>query len=147
MDRPTFEEWALKLAENCALRSTCARRQAGAVAVDEHNRIVSVGYNGVPRGFVHCTDVPCAGADEPSGGSASDNCIAVHAEINCIINAERPYSVYRMFLTASPCFKCALALANLPCLEEVIYLEDYPDDRGRKIIRQAGVKLTKHRRV
>lgn len=147
MTRPTIEEWALQLAQQCARRSTCARRQAGAVALDEHGRVVSVGYNGVPRGFVHCTESPCAGAAEPSGGSASDSCIAVHAEINCIINAESPYSIHRIFLTASPCLKCALALANLPNLEEVVYTEDYPDARGRGIIRQAGIKLTKYRRA
>lgn len=147
MDRTTFEEWALKIAMTCAARSTCIRRQAGAVAVDEHCRIVGIGYNGVPRGFVHCTLSPCPGANEPSGGSASDNCEAVHAELNCIINSTDLRSIHRMFLTASPCFKCALVLANLPELEEVVYIEDYPDAKGKTVLARANIRLTKHQRV
>ncbi len=144
MTRPTIEEWALDLAKSCAERSTCIRRKAGAVALSKHGRLVSIGYNGVPRRFTHCIDTPCAGAEEPSGGSASDQCCAVHAEINCIINAHAPYDIYRLFLTTSPCFKCALALANLPNLEGVMYLEDYLDGRGREVIKHADIKLIKY---
>jgi len=143
--REPFYEFALKLASLASERSTCARsgelKKRGAIAVDENNRIVSMGWNGVPQGFTHCTDVPCKGANQPAGGSSSDDCIAVHSEINCIINAHSPKFIYKMYVTHSPCLKCALALANLPNLKELYYREEYADTRGLNVLKKTCIKL------
>lgn len=145
MSREPFYKTAMELASIIATRSTCARsaglKQRGAIATDGNNCIISMGYNGVPRGFVHCTDVPCKGAKQPSGGSASDDCMAVHAEINCIINSASPQSIVRLYLTHSPCFKCALALANLVNLNEIYYKEEYGDTRGIEILRGTDIRI------
>jgi len=149
MKRPSVEDMAMEIAFVVAKRSTCARalvgvRGRGAVALDHYSRIIGVGYNGVPSGFPHCTEVPCPGACQPTGGSAHDDCEAVHAEINCIINSHGPRYIWKMFLTHSPCFKCALALANLPSIEEVRYTHEYGDTRGLDILERAHIRIVKH---
>ena len=48
----------MEIAELVSSRSTCLRRQVGAVLVrDKH--IISTGYNGAPRGVTHCLDMGC----------------------------------------------------------------------------------------
>lgn len=145
MSRKLFRDSMLNIAGEIAKRSTCARssgaKQRGAIAIDEFDCMVSVGFNGVPRGFPHCTEAPCKGAKQPSGGSASDDCMAVHAEINCIINSHSPKSIHKMYLTHSPCFKCALALVNLVNLKEIYYLEEYGDTRGIEILRESNIQI------
>ena len=137
-----FDTWAMSLAKHAATRSTCARRNAGAVAVDDQRRIVSIGYNGVPSGYPHCTpETPCPGAFDKSGDTS--NCMAIHAEVNCIIHSRDPYRIHTMYVTASPCKNCALVLANLPNLKRVVYGEDYPDDRGLAALRRNRIKLEK----
>lgn len=136
--RTDFDQWALGLAKEVSSRSTCLRRHAGAVAVDVHRRVIGIGYNGVPRNFIHCTaETPCPGALDPSGHT--ENCMAVHAEINCIINSGDSFRVHTMYVTAAPCFKCALVLANLPGLERVVYIDDYPDNRGYAVLSAADI--------
>ncbi len=51
------DEWGLQIAEVTALRGTCLRRRVGCVLVDAEGRVLSTGYNGVPRGVPHCNDV------------------------------------------------------------------------------------------
>ena len=82
--RLAVDDYFLKMAELAALRSTCARRQVGCVLVDSNNHVAATGYNGVPKGFVHCLDVPCIGADAQSG-TRLDECYAVHAEMNALL--------------------------------------------------------------
>lgn len=135
-DRPSSIETAQEIAHTMAKRSTCVRRQAGAVALDDCDRLVGVGFNGVPRKFTHCTAAPCPGADDPSGNT--ENCMAVHAEINCIINSFNPQRIEIMVVTASPCFKCALVMANLVGLEAVYFSELYSDTRGIEVLSKAG---------
>lgn len=53
--RPSWDEYFMEMAVLTARRSTCLRRQVGAVIVkDKH--IVATGYNGAPRGLEHCGD-------------------------------------------------------------------------------------------
>ncbi len=136
--RPTSIETAQELAHTVAKRSTCIRRQAGAVALDDLGRIVGMGFNGVPRRHSHCTTAPCAGAEDSSGNT--ENCMAVHAEVNCIINSSHPQRIQIMVVTASPCFKCALVMANLVWLEAVYFSEVYSDERGIRVLDRAAKK-------
>ena len=71
-------------------RSTCLRRQYGAIIV-RNDEIISTGYNGAPRGRINCTDAGnCARVEMniPSG-ERYELCRSVHAEANAIISASR----------------------------------------------------------
>lgn len=136
-ERPSIHEWAMEVAETYAKRGTCVRRLAGAVALDDEKRVVGIGMNGVPRGFAHCIDKPCGGEKETPG--YTDNCMAVHAEANMIINSISPDRITTVVVTASPCKGCALLLANLPNLRQVVYREKYADSRGRELLAARGL--------
>jgi len=139
-DRPTIDEWALSMCKEASKRSTCIRRKAGAVALDDHSRVVAIGYNGVPRGLPHCTkNHKCPGAGDQPGNSS--NCMAIHAEENCIMHAKDSYRINRMYVSCTPCMHCGLLLANLPNLIEVICSERYADERGITVLNAAGIDV------
>lgn len=80
----------LEIARAVAQRSTCLRRQYGAVIV-KNDEIISTGYNGSPRGSINCCDVGHCWRDEHNipHGTQYEACLAVHAEQNAIISATR----------------------------------------------------------
>lgn len=90
MSRPTKDEYFLGIAEAVAKRSTCIRRQYGAVIV-KNDVIVSTGYNGSPRNAENCCDNGYCWreANNIPHGERYEMCQAVHAEANAIINANR----------------------------------------------------------
>lgn len=138
--RPTLDAWAFTLIGSYALRGTCVRRQAGAVGLDQYNRVIGLGMNGVPRGITHCTEAPCVGATDPAGNT--ENCMAIHAEINMITNSQDPVAITKVYVSTTPCKGCALVLANLPNLKLVKALIKYADERGIEILEAAGIKVT-----
>ena len=80
----------LDIAGTVLERSTCMRRQYGAIIV-QNDEIVSSGYNGAPRGRKNCGDLGyCAreAMNIPSG-QRYELCRSVHAEANAIISAAR----------------------------------------------------------
>ena len=88
--RPHKKEYYLNIAKEVAQRSTCIRRQYGAVIVNE-DEIISTGYNGSPRGEENCinTGVCWREANNIPHGERYEECVAVHAEQNAIISAAR----------------------------------------------------------
>jgi len=90
MNRPSKTKYYLDIAAAVAARSTCLRRQYGAVIV-KNDKIVSTGYNGAARTMTNCCDVgECyREANHIPHGEQYEKCKAVHAEANAIINASR----------------------------------------------------------
>lgn len=88
--RPTKHEYYMGIAKAVARRSTCLRRQYGAIIVN-HDEIVSTGYNGAARGCSNCCDLgECwREAHGIPHGEQYEKCVAVHAEQNAIISADR----------------------------------------------------------
>ena len=81
MTRVGWHTYFMNIARQAATRSTCDRKQVGAVIVRDKT-ILSTGYNGSIRGMPHCDDV---GHQMESG-----HCVAtVHAEANAIIQAAK----------------------------------------------------------
>ena len=143
--RPTWDEYFLQLARQAATRSTCLRRQVGAVLVRD-KRILTTGYNGAPRNTAHCLDVGCLREQLgiPSG-ERHELCRAIHAEQNAIIQAAIHGVAIEgstLYTTVHPCILCAKMLINCG-VAEIHYLEGYPDDLSREMLSEAGV--TAHR--
>ncbi|MBN2203979.1 MAG: cytidine/deoxycytidylate deaminase family protein [Thermoleophilia bacterium] len=142
-ERPSWDEYFLQLARQAATRSTCLRRQVGAVLVRD-KRILATGYNGAPRGVAHCLDVGCL-RDElgiPSG-ERQELCRAIHAEQNAIIQAALHGVAIEgatLYTTLHPCVLCAKMLINCG-VREIHYLEGYPDELSRLLLEEAGVRL------
>lgn len=133
----------MQVAEVVKTRSTCLRRQVGAVIVKE-KRLLTTGYNGAPSGLKHCSEVGCL-RDElriPSG-QRHELCRGTHAEQNAIIQAachgiEIKNSI--IYVTAQPCVLCAKMLINAGIVR-IVYKGDYPDELSKKLLHEAGIKL------
>ena len=145
--RPSWHEYFLQLARQAATRSTCLRRQVGAVLVRD-KRLLSTGYNGSPRGTAHCLDVGCL-RDQmgiPSG-ERQELCRAIHAEQNAIIQAAVHGVAIEgatLYATLQPCILCAKMLINCG-VREIYYLEGYPDELSLQMFEEAGVSLHKEK--
>lgn len=88
--RPDKTKYYLEIAAAVARRSTCLRRQYGAIIVAE-DAIVATGYNGAARGFANCCDTgECARARLGiPHGERYELCQAVHAEANAMLSGNR----------------------------------------------------------
>jgi len=140
--RPTWDEVFMDLARLMARRSTCLRRQVGAVLVRDHRAIAS-GYNGPPSGLLHCAERGGCLREQlgvPSG-HRQEICRALHAEQNVILQLAITGLSGRdatLYVTHFPCFTCAKMLVQLG-VREVVYAEGYPDDFSRDLLEEAGV--------
>lgn len=122
--RPSKTNYYLDIAKTVSGRSTCNRRQYGAIIVKD-DRIISTGYNGSSRGDVNCCDegVCYREANGIPHGQQYEKCRAVHAEANAIINANPSDMVGATLYLAGfengevianpqPCEMCSRLIAN-----------------------------------
>lgn len=88
--RPSKAEYYLGIAKAVSARSTCLRRQYGAIVV-KNDEIISTGYNGSVRGAENCCDCGECWREKHKipHGEQYEKCVAVHAEANCLISAAR----------------------------------------------------------
>lgn len=136
--RLTHDEYFIHILRMAAARSTCVRRAVGAVIVDADHHLLSMGYNGVPRGFEHCIDVPCVGAKDPTGDSS--RCMAVHAEVNAVLQCQRLDLAHTLYVSCTPCFSCAKMIANTH-IKRIVCLEEYADKAGHDLLTRAGIAV------
>lgn len=143
-NRPSWDEYFMEMAELTAKRSTCLRRQVGAVIVkDKH--IVATGYNGAPRGIPHCAERGGCLRQElniPSG-QRHELCRALHAEQNAIIQAAtlgQSIEDAAIYITHQPCVICAKMIINAG-INRIVVKEGYPDDLSVEILAEAGLKI------
>lgn len=141
--RLNIDEWALCLAAVSALRSPCVRRQVGAVLVKD-GRVVSMGYNGPPRGATHRTECPgpnqCVRIGLQSGSSANAVC-CVHAEMNALLFANREDATgATLYCTDSPCLQCCYAIINAG-VSRVVCLKPYADQSGLEVLKQSNIEV------
>lgn len=146
MQRPSWDEYFMNIAREVAKRSTCMRRQVGAIAVDpESKRILATGYNGAVAGSKHCEELGCLRENVPSG-ERFELCRAVHAEENVICQAAKHGISLKgawIYCTHKPCYMCLKKLVNAG-VKRVIYVEDYPHDRlVNELVEQGLIELVK----
>lgn len=144
--RPDWDEYFMEIAGVVAKRSTCLRRQVGAVLVYE-KRILATGYNGAPTGLPHCIEVGCL--REKLGvppGERHELCRGLHAEQNALIQAAKygiPVAGSTLYTTAEPCSVCSKMLINAG-IRKIVFAEEYPDELGRQMLKEAGVIVEKY---
>lgn len=136
MERLSKDEYFSQLALLVARRSTCSRRSVGCVLVSHRGHILGTGYNGVPRGHTHCTDVRCPGASLPSG-TGLDVCEAIHAEQNALLQCKDVEQIDTAYVTAMPCMTCTKLLLNTSC-RRIVYVEPYPHDAAKQLWTKNG---------
>lgn len=144
--RKSWDEYFMDLARVAASRSTCLRRQVGAVAVSPDNRILGTGYNGALSGAPHCEETGCLRQklNIPSG-ERQEICRAQHAEANICNIAARygiPLEGAIVYVTNQPCTGCVKAMVTAG-IKRVVYEGDYPDSFACQIAREAGMEMIK----
>ncbi|MCD7742442.1 MAG: dCMP deaminase family protein [Ruminococcus sp.] len=127
-DYISWDEYFMGIALLSAQRSKDSNTQVGACIVSKENKILSVGYNGMPIG--------CNDDDMPWGrdGARLDTKypFVCHAELNAILNSHAPLGGSKLYVTLFPCNECAKAVIQSG-IAEVIYLSDkYADSDDTK---------------
>lgn len=124
--RPTWDQTFSEIAGVWSRRSTCSRRQVGAVVVKE-NRVIGQGYNGAPSGDVHCIDGGCPRGQMsvhsvPTGSDYNQfPCVAIHAEHNAILNAGIAVCAgATLYVTADPCQQCTNLIRHAKIGEVIV---------------------------
>jgi len=133
----------MEIASLVSKRSTCLRRQVGAVIVKDKN-ILSTGYNGAPSGITHCEVTGCLREklNVPSG-ERHELCRGLHAEQNAIIQAAYHGTSIKdstLYCTNLPCSICSKMLINAGIIR-IIYKEGYMDELGKEMIEESGIVM------
>jgi len=128
VSRPPLFEVYMRMAEELAKRSTCARLQVGTVITDaELENVVAIGYNGNARGFPNRCDSDEAG-----------KCGCIHSEMNALVKSPGHMRDKVAFITASPCVMCAKLMVQAS-VSHVFYREEYRTPSGLEVLRAGDV--------
>ena len=116
------DDYYLNIAKAVSERSPCLREHYGAVIV-KNDRVVSLGYNAPATGEPHCSD--CKRKSTRHGSSYSEDCPAIHAEENAVINAGREKCLEATLYLwgtrpANPCYRCERVIKNAGIKRTVI---------------------------
>ena len=134
-DRPPLFEVYMRMAEELAKRSTCARLQVGTVITDAQlENVVAIGYNGNARGFPNRCDSTEAG-----------KCGCIHSEMNALVKSPGQMRGKVAFITASPCVMCAKLMVQAN-VAHVFYRQEYRDRSGLEVLAAAGVHAVHYTR-
>lgn len=136
-NRPSWDEYFLKLAMLASERATCPRMHVGCVLVKDRF-VLATGYNGSLPGQPHCDDVGCLIVD--------NHCVRTnHAEINALVQAAR-HGVNVIgataYITNMSCTTCAKALIAAG-IKRVVVFSDFHDTLATKFYSEAGVEIVK----
>ena len=145
MERPSWDRYFMDITRVVASRSTCLRRQVGALLVKD-KRILTSGYNGAPVGLPHCAETGCLREHlgVPSG-ERHELCRALHAEQNAVIQAAVHGIAIKgavCYVTHQPCLLCAKILINAG-IEKVVFQGAYPDALAQQFFAEAGVSFSR----
>ena len=164
--KPKIIKAHMKTAENYATLSTAVRLQVGSIIVKD-DRIISIGYNGMPAGWDNtCEEVEWCSAGGwlspeeivegwPYEGSYRDadgiemqgryrlktKPEVLHAEANAIAKVARSSESAEdavLFVTHAPCIECA-KLIYQSGIKQVFYRDNYRSNAGTDFLKQAGV--------
>lgn len=141
----SWDEYFMGIALLSANRSKDPSTQVGACIVSEDNRILSIGYNGAPRGL-HDDVMKW---DREGGVMDTKYAYVCHAELNAILNYRGNLEGGKLYVALFPCNECAKAIIQSG-IKEIIYKDDkYADTDlikvSKTMLNTCGVKYTKYK--
>jgi dCMP deaminase len=149
MNKLSFDDIYMDLAQNLSRKSHCVKAKVGAV-ISKDTRIVSLGYNGPPAGTHNCDqEWPVDGCARDRKGGCS---LALHAEANAILYASKNQITMEgatLYVTLSPCIACAKIIFTTG-IKKVIYLNSYAAfkgidvEEGVEFLRRFGVSVEQY---
>lgn len=126
MNRPSWDEYFLEITKLTSKRSNCCKRKVGAIIVKD-TRILSLGYNGTPKGLPNCYEGGCGRCNdtETTSGVSLDLCICLHAEENAILFiGTQNTDGATLYTTTIPCISCTKKIIQAG-IRRVVYIDDY----------------------
>lgn len=141
-DYISWDEYFMGIALLSSMRSKDSNSQVGACIVSPENKILSLGYNGMPIG---CSDDDMPWEREGDDPLETKYMYVCHAELNAILNsAHSNLTGARVYVTLFPCNECAKAIIQSG-IKEIIYLSDKYHDTpasmaSRRLFNKTGVK-------
>lgn len=139
-----FVEAYMDVAERFAKLSSAKRLQVGAIVVKD-DRIISIGYNGMPAGWTNeCEDV--IEVHEDGGIVTKTKPEVIHAEANAIAKLAKGSESGDgswMFLTHAPCIDCAKQIYTAG-IKKVLYRNSYRDTQGIDFLSKCQVSVVKY---
>ena len=135
INRPTWDEVWMTMAETIAKRSHHPKWKVGALIVSSDNtQVFSLGYNGNAAGMLN---VPKSTKPGESG--------LLHAEINALLKLDYNNPKDKvMYVTLSPCEMCAKAIVNSG-IKKVVVKNMYRDSTGVNILKQSGIIINMYK--
>ncbi|MFA5283205.1 MAG: dCMP deaminase family protein [Bacilli bacterium] len=141
----TWDEYFMGIALLASMRSKDPMTQVGACIVDDEHKVVSIGYNGMPRNI----DESSLSWDRGEGLD-SKYLYVCHAEFNAILNTRNGSALKNciLYVTLFPCNECAKAIIQVGIKEVVYadnkYAETTETKASIKMLGLAGVQLRKY---
>jgi dCMP deaminase len=116
-----WDEYFMGIALLSAERSKDPNTRVGSCIVGDDNKILSVGYNGMPRG---CSDDIFSWERDREEELDNKYLYVCHAELNAILNySGKSFENARLYTTLFPCNECTKAIIQSG-IKEVIYFSD-----------------------
>ncbi|MFZ4648009.1 MAG: deoxycytidylate deaminase [Patescibacteria group bacterium] len=143
--RPSWDEYFIKITELVGSRGSCDRGRSGCV-ITKDRRIIATGYVGSPSGLPHCDEV---GHEMHTvtheSGDVTRHCIrTIHAEQNAICEAARigiPIDGSTLYCHMTPCYVCAKMIINAGIKKVVCFQDYHASSRSKEIFQEAGIPL------
>ncbi len=133
-----FKHAYMRTAQTFAELSHAQRLKVGCIVVKQ-DRIISIGYNGMPSGWSNiCEDVL-------EDGSTRTKPEVLHAEMNSLMKLAKSTESgdkAAMFVTHSPCLECAKSIYQAG-ISTVYYKNDYRSNDGIEFLTKCGVHVVK----
>jgi len=146
-----FIDAYIDVAERFAQLSSAKRLNVGAIVVKD-DRIISIGYNGMPSGWDNTCEECCDGGGPVGAGCNHDHCTGpktkpevLHAESNAIAKLAKSNESGNdatLFVTHSPCLECA-KLIYQSGISTVYYKDNYRSNDGIEFLQKSNVEVTK----
>ena len=143
MAKISWDSYFMGVAKLSSLRSKDPNTQVGACIVNPMNRIVGVGYNGLPYG---CDDSQYPWDKREGNLNETKYPYVVHAELNAILNSTTSLQGCRIYVSLFPCHECVKAIIQSG-IKEIIYADDKyngtPSDMAAKRMLKSANIITR----
>lgn len=144
-NRPSWDDYFIKLADTVASRATCDRGRSGCVIVKD-KQILVTGYVGSPRGLPHCDEVGHLFKKViHDDGHITQHCMrTVHAEQNAITQAARrgiALDESTLYCRMTPCRTCAMLIINCGIVRVVCERKYHEGAESEAMFAEAGVSI------
>ena len=142
-----FIQAYMDVAERFAQLSSATRLQVGAIVVKD-DRIISIGYNGMPTGWDNCCE-DVVREDEVGFQVTKTKAEVLHAETNAIAKLAKSGESglgATMFVTHAPCIDCA-KLVYQSGIANVYYKNKYRSTQGLEFLNKSGVEVIHHHKL